>query len=237
MSIDKDVERLMEVCLRGDRHEVRTFVDTHLAERPADEILVGVILPAIARADRIGREDRATASALNVLLQSLRIVVGGLFGRLEVSAKCDGPSLRILTYSGAGNAEELQGEIMTAVLECDGHRVRFAGGGVPADEILSDVGRCDPDVLLLFASSATDAPEIREVIDTIREIGARPGMQIVIGGGVFDRAPGLAEEIGADLWTDDPALLRRAIVEERALRATPDQRTVGRHRGSSARAA
>ena len=64
MSIDKDVEQLMEICLRGDRREVRSYVDTRLARHPADELLVGVVLPAIARAERIEREDRATASAV-----------------------------------------------------------------------------------------------------------------------------------------------------------------------------
>ena len=237
MSIDKDVEQLMEICLRGDRREVRSYVENSLVRHPADEILVNVILPAIARAERIEREDRATASAFNVLLQSLRIVVGSLLERLALSPRGNGPALRILVYSGATHSEELQGEIITAVLERDGHQVRFAGGGVPADDILSDVGRCDPDVLLLFASAASGAPAIREVIDTVREIDSRPGMQIVIGGGVFDRAPGLAEEIGADLWTDEPALLRTAIVEEHAMRASPEQRTVGRNRRTSARAA
>ena len=237
MSIDKDVEQLMEICLRGDRREVRSYVDMCLAGHPADELLVGVILPAIAKAELIAREDRATVSALNVMLQSLRIVVGSLLTRLSAEVGGGEPALNILVYSGSGDSEQLQGEIMTAVLECDGHRVRFAGGGVPADEILSDVGRCDPDVLLLFASAAADAPAIREVIDTIRDIGARPDMQIVIGGGVFDRAPGLAEEIGADLWTDEPAMLRQAIVEEHAQRAIPEQRTVGRNRRTSARAA
>lgn len=29
-------------------------------------------------------------------------------------------------------------------------------------------------------------------------------MQIVVGGGIFNRAPGLAEEIGADLWATSP---------------------------------
>jgi methanogenic corrinoid protein MtbC1 len=60
-------------------------------------------------------------------------------------------------------------------------------------------------VLLLFASSAKDAPFIRELIDGIRENGAYGQMQIVVGGGIFNRAPGLAEEIGADLHAKDPS--------------------------------
>ena len=126
--------------------------------------------------------------------------------------------------------EELQAEIFTAVLEHDGHVVRFLGGGVPVDEILEEIGSNRPDVLLLFASSASDAPGIREIIDTIRTIDSRPDLQVVVGGGVFRRAPGLAEEIGADLWADDPVDLRIALVEEAERRSFPEQRTVGRAR-------
>jgi len=237
MSSDKEVENLIEICLRGERHEIRSHVDSCLKEHPADELLLGVVLPAIEKAELIDREDRATASAFNVLMISLRLVTGRLVDRLANDVKTNESPLVIAIYSGACASEELQGEIITAILECDGHQVRYAGGGVPADEILSDVGRLDPDVLLLFASAASDAPAIREVIDTIRDIGARPLMQIVIGGGVFSRAPGLAEEIGADLWTDEPSVLRLAIVEEHAQRAIPEQRTVGRTRRQANRAA
>ena len=85
-------------------------------------------------------------------------------------------------------------------------------------------------VATVVASSASDAPGIREIIDTIRTIDSRPALQVVVGGGVFRRAPGLAEEIGADLWADDPADLRIALVEEADRRSFPEQRTVGRTR-------
>lgn len=237
MRIDTEVEHLIEICLRGERHEIRSHVDACLARHPADEILLDVVLPAIEKAERIDREDRATASAFNVLMISLRLVAGRLVDRLAEDVQANESPLNVAIYSGRRGSEELQAEIMTAILERDGHQVRYAGGGVPVDEILSDVGRLDPDVLLLFASAANDAPIIREVIDTIRGIGARPLMQIVISGGVFSRAPGLAEEIGADLWTDEPRVLRAAIVEEHAQRAIPEQRTVGRTRHRINRAA
>lgn len=236
MRYDKDVEELLETCLRGDRDAIRECVDACLERIEPDELLVEMILPSIERIETLGREDRLTSSAMNVVLRSMRLAAGRLIERLDGGRRNDGPTLDILLYSGKDIAEELQGEIMAAVLETDGHRVRFAGGGVPADEILADVGRLDPDLLLLYASAAGDAPAIREVIDSIRGIGARPDMQIAIGGGVFARAAGLAEEIGADLWSDEPALLRRVIVEERDQRAFAEQRTVGRGR-RSARAA
>ncbi|MEM9082333.1 MAG: hypothetical protein AAGB34_01970, partial [Planctomycetota bacterium] len=52
--------------------------------------------------------------------------------------------------------------------------------------------------------------------------------QVVVGGGVFNRAEGLAEEIGADLWGEDPMDVIQAIVDEPECRMSQDQRTVGK---------
>ncbi len=231
MPFDTDVEHLLERCLRGDRGEVRDYVDHLLVEHAPDRLLMSVMLPALDRVQQLDRQDGASQAAVNLMIRAMRLASGRVIEQLDPTPldATLGPR-RISLHCGTSLVEELQGEIFAAVLEHDGHIVRFSGGGVPADEILADVGRNDPDVLLLFASSATDAPGIREVIDTIRTIDSRPHLQIAVGGGVFRRAPGLAEEIGADLWADEPEDLRVAIVEEADRRAFPEQRTVGRTR-------
>jgi hypothetical protein len=43
-------------------------------------------------------------------------------------------------------------------------------------------------------------------------------LQIVVGGGVFNRAPGLAEEIGADVSANSPRELLEKLVSESAAR-------------------
>jgi hypothetical protein len=63
----------------------------------------------------------------------------------------------------------------------------------------------------MWASAASDAPAIRALIDTIREIGGHPGLRIACGGGVFNRASGLAEEIGADVSATTPTALVAAL--------------------------
>ena len=50
------------------------------------------------------------------------------------------------------------------------------------------------------------------------------------GGGVFNRAEGLAEEIGADLWATTPRELIEKMCTQADRRATAEQRTVGRNR-------
>ena len=62
------------------------------------------------------------------------------------------------------------------------------------------------------------APPEVQLIDAIREIGSCPNLQIVVGGGIFNRAPGLAEEIGADLNAKGPAELLDLLANGIAVR-------------------
>jgi len=128
-------------------------------------------------------------------------------------------------------------ELLAATLEADGYEVFFGGGGIANDEILAQCGQQHPDVLMMFASAPGDAPNIRQLVDKIRTVGACPEMQIVVGGGVFQRAEGLAAEIGADLWANTPSELLDLLEVKRERRAADTQRTVGRNRLRSRSAA
>ncbi|KPK80589.1 MAG: hypothetical protein AMJ81_11800 [Phycisphaerae bacterium SM23_33] len=73
-------------------------------------------------------------------------------------------------------------------------------------------------------------PNVRKLIELVREIGAHEQMQILVAGGVFNRADGLDEEIRADLYAPDA---RRAlkIVQEHPVRIPrPDLPQPGRRR-------
>jgi methanogenic corrinoid protein MtbC1 len=86
------------------------------------------------------------------------------------------------------------------LFEADGWDVYFLGGGVPDDEVLSLVGQLRPDILLIFGTQPQGVPGVRRLIDRIRDIDAHPTMNVMISGGVFNRADGLWEEISADLF-------------------------------------
>jgi hypothetical protein len=55
-------------------------------------------------------------------------------------------------------------------------------------------------------------------------------MQIMCCGGIYKRAEGLAEEIGADLFAPDAASAVRMAIAHPTRKATVDQQTVGRTR-------
>ena len=229
------VERLFETLIKGDREATRAIVqETIGAGIPAETLSIEVYWKILEMIISLYRADQLSTVAHHYATRLLRSLIDQVQARYTSKPSRD---RSILTFSGPSEADELAGQLVADLAEADGYEVCFGGGGVAGDEILAEVGQRRPDVLLMFSSAPADAPQIRQVIDSIRTIGACPDVQIVVGGGVFSRADGLAEEIGADLWASDPAQLLERLTLEPNRRATSDQRTVGRHRRSGSKSA
>jgi methanogenic corrinoid protein MtbC1 len=116
------------------------------------------------------------------------------------------------------------------LFEADGYAVRFAGGGVPDDEVLKLIGELRPDLLVMYGTLPAGVPAVRRLIDYLREVNSCPDMQVMCCGGIYKRAEGLAEEIGADLYAADAAGAVQIANENPAKKATLEQQTVGRTR-------
>lgn len=221
-------ERLFETLVNGDRPAARAIVDdTIRAGMPAEKLVGEVFWPTYELVSKLFRADQLSRLSHHMATRLLRVLVDQAVLRFSKQAQV---GRSVFAVCGPNDADELAAQMAVDLLERNGFNIRFAGGGIAGDEILATVQETQPDVLLLFASAPSDLPDIRAMIDQIHEIGACRGLQVVVGGGVFNRAEGLAEEIGADLWASHPLELARLMVEQPARRAASDQRTVGRKR-------
>ena len=135
-----------------------------------------------------------------------------------------------MIFCGDDEPEELGGQLCADLFEADGWTVRFGGGGVPNDEILKLIGEHRPDLLVMYGTLPSAVPLVRKLIDYLREVNSCPEMQLMCCGGIYKRAEGLAEEIGADLYAPDAAEAVRIAGEHPTKKATVDQQTVGRTR-------
>jgi methanogenic corrinoid protein MtbC1 len=225
---ETDIERFFETLISGDRDGsrqiVREYLDTGVA---AEDVIIELFWPTHEMVDRLFRTDKLTRLSHHYATRLLRVLLDQTTARLRFEA---GNGRRVLAFCGPDEPDELAGQMAVDLLEHAGFHVKFAGGGVPRDEIMGQVHEERPDILVLFGTGPSDLPEIRQLIDTMREIGACQTTQIAVGGGVFNRAEGLAEEIGADLWAKNPLELAHLLIEEPQRRATANQRTVGRKR-------
>ena len=228
MTQDIFVERFFETLISGHRRASRQIVDEALRTgASAGELITELFWPTYEMIEKLYRSDQLTRLSHHMSTRLLRVLVDQNASRLTIQQP---RSRSIFALCGPKDADELGAQMAVDLLESSGFEISFAGGGIPNDEILAHVHESQPNILLMFCSAPGDLPEIRELIDTIHEINACPELQIVVGGGVFNRAEGLAEEIGADSWARSPMELADLLITQPARRASETQRTVGRKR-------
>jgi methanogenic corrinoid protein MtbC1 len=217
-----------ECLLAGDRTLCRKIIDLALSSgiSPYD-LLNDLIWPTMETLQQLYREDQVTLGNMNMATRLNRAVTDQLTGRLE---RKESNGKKALIFCGNAEPEELGGQICADLFECDGWCVRFAGGGVPEDEILKFIGDFRPDLLVMFGTLPAGVPAVRKLIDYLREVNSCPDMQVMCCGGIYKRAEGLADEIGADLYAADAKDAVGIANDEPARRATVDQQTVGRMR-------
>lgn len=238
MSAEILTERLFEAIIEGNRDAARRVLDEqHKAGVNPEMIVTDLCWPVYELVENMHRQDRLTTLAYNMATRMLRTIVDQASRDLLAWSGAARNGRTVFACCGPTESSELGAQMAVDLLEASGFRVRFAGGAVPADEVQETVQSSRPDVLLMFCSEPRDLPEIRRLIDTLHEVGACPHTQIAVGGGVFNRADGLAEEIGADIWATHPLELVEILLDDAETRATPDQRTVGQVRTKLSRAA
>ncbi len=221
MNQDFLTERFFESLINGNRTEA-----TNLAREGEpifggpEGVVSGLFWPTYEQLDKLFRGDQLGTVAFQFATRLLRSLTEQYSQKLEVAARNDSS---VAIFCGNSVGEELGAQMASDLLVAAGYTVRFGGGGVAADEILAHVHETRPDILVMFAASASDLPGIRMLMETLREIGACPNTRLIVGGGVFNRAPGLADEMGAEAYVGSPSELAEAIVEVRKAPATVTQ--------------
>ena len=222
------IEPLLTGLASGDRLEVRQCMRMILDAQPNGEDIVEQILwPALCKVQQLHRDDEMSQLSFQYASRLLAQIVHQMQQHYDPAAF---NGLRVLLVAGDNFGDELAGQLACDLLEAGGYEVLYCGGGVANDEIVAELANRDIDRLVVFGADPRTLPATRQLIDRLHDIGACPRLQIIVGGGVFNRAEGLAEEIGADVWTDDPVDLVRIMVECPDDRMTHDQRTVGKRR-------
>jgi len=209
LNIDITIERLLQLCVSGDRAGVRELhSQLEVAGLSASEIAQRLYWPSMQVIFRMWRQDQLTALAYRYATRILRMLVDQAQARYSQSQR---NGRRVLCVCGPEESEDTAGQLCADLLEASGYEVLFAAGGVAKDEIMQEIAQRKPDAVVVFAAAASDAPRIRQLIDSLREVHRDQSMPVICGAGVFARAEGLADEIGATATAHDPAEVIAAV--------------------------
>jgi methanogenic corrinoid protein MtbC1 len=228
LSSSRLAQNYLQQLLAGDRQAARELLDGALAAgTQAGTLLTELVWPTMELIQALFKDDRITQMQLNLATRLNRQMTDQLAGKLPMMPRNE---RKVMIFCGDAEPEELGGQIAADLFESAGYTVRFGGGGVPDDEILKMIGEQRPDLLVMFATLPSGVPGVRKLIDYLREVNSCPAMQIMCCGGIYKRAEGLAEEIGADLYAADAMQAVEMAETQRQQRASLDQQTVGRMR-------
>ncbi len=226
------IERFFTALISGERQAARNVVDEVIqAGCSAEKVLSRLFWPTLEQIQTLHRNDQLSNLAHHFATRMMRQLVDQMQIRLAQAPRRD---KKVLMVCGPDEPEELAAQMAADLLEADGYDVLFAGGGIANDELVAQLGEMQAHALVVFSATPGNLPFLRLLIDHMHDIGICPNLQIVVGGGVFNRAEGLAEEIGADLWAKSPEDLVEQMNQNPAQRMQDEQRTVGRKRQRNA---
>ena len=198
MDFDLYRMRYLDKVLVGDRNGCRDILsETLQTGTPASTIYTELFWPIMEEVDRLYRKDKIDRITEHMATRINRTLVDQLQSKLPQSED-NGRSIIIVCADD--EPEELGAQMCSDLFESEGWDVRFLGGGVPNDEVLSLVGTFRPSILFIYGTKPSGAPNVRFLIDSLRNVNACPELRVMLSGGVFNRAEGLWEEIGADLF-------------------------------------
>jgi methanogenic corrinoid protein MtbC1 len=195
------LERYLDTLLKGDRKACRSVIEESLQTgTPANAVYLDIIWPIMAEIEHLARNDVITSTQEHLATRINRTIVDQLQNKLPRKPT---KNKRIVISCAPAELQELGAQIMADLFESDGWEVKFLGSGLTNDDILEYIHESAPDILLIYGSTPKQAPDIRQLIDMIRDINAWPNMHIMVSGGLFNRAEGLWQEIGADLFAEN----------------------------------
>jgi methanogenic corrinoid protein MtbC1 len=224
MKRDVLLERFFTSLINGQRPTARELVSGALKNRSPMWVYDELLWPTLEHIQKLHRGDQLSNLSYHYAMRLLRAIVDQMQTQLEHRQTV---GKTVLLVCGQEPSEELAAQMACDMLEARGYEVYFAGGGIASDEIVNEVGQMTTDILVIFGAVPQTVPMTRTLIDHLHSIGVCPTLQIVVGGGVFNRADGLAEEIGSDLWARTPVELVEVIATNPHRRMNAEQRTVG----------
>jgi len=192
--------RYLEPLLQGDRKACRSVIEEALQSGiPANSVYVNIIWPIMVEIEKLLRDDKITPIQEHLATRVNRNIVDQLQNKLPRRTR---KNKKIVVCCAPEEIQELGAQMMTDLFESNGWDVRFLGGGLTNDDILTFTNEYGPDILLIYGTGPKQAPGVRRLIDTIKSVNAWPDMWIMVSGGLFNRAEGLWQEMEADLYAE-----------------------------------
>ena len=205
------LEKIQQLMPLGKMQEVNALVESALQEGISpQEILKGGLLEGM---DIVAKKWAEGTAFIPEVLISARCMNGAM-EILEpyLVKKEEKFSGRVVFGTVQGDLHDLGKNLCTLMLKAKSFEVIDIGVDVCAEKFVEAVKTYQPDVLCMSSLLTTSMGYFKVVLDALQEAGVRDCVKVAIGGAPVTQA--YADEIGADLFTEDAVSLAGRLLEE-----------------------
>ena len=205
-SIDDLQQDFLQAQLAGDRRRAIQLVINAQASSTfsTHEIRMQVIRAAQEEIGRLWQRNEISIAQEHMATAVSQLALAELF-RHEPPPMPNGR--KVIVACVDGELHDFPARLVADELDVAGFDVRFLGASVPLDALLSFIAREDPDLLVISATMAFHADNVRTAVTRIRSIA--PGLPIAVGGQVCEWVDSLGRELELELFGCDAAELVR----------------------------
>lgn len=205
------LEKIQQLIPLGKMQEVNALVESALQEGISpQEILKGGLLEGM---DVVAKKWAEGTAFIPEVLISARCMNGAM-EILEpyLVKKEEKFSGRVVFGTVQGDLHDIGKNLCTLMLKAKSFEVIDIGVDVCAEKFVEAVKTYQPDVLCMSSLLTTSMGYFKVVLDALQEAGVRDCVKVAIGGAPVTQA--YADEIGADLFTEDAVSLAGRLLEE-----------------------
>ena len=205
------LEKIQQLMPLGEMQEVNALVESALQEGISpQEILKGGLLEGM---DIVAKKWAEGTAFIPEVLISARCMNGAM-EILEpyLVKKEEKFSGRVVFGTVQGDLHDIGKNLCTLMLKAKSFEVIDIGVDVCAEKFVEAVKTYQPDVLCMSSLLTTSMGYFKVVLDALQEAGVRDCVKVAIGGAPVTQA--YADEIGADLFTEDAVSLAGRLLEE-----------------------
>lgn len=209
--MSEKLEKIQQLMPLGKMQEVNALVESALQEGISpQEILKSGLLEGM---DIVAKKWAEGTAFIPEVLISARCMNGAM-DILEpyLVKKEEKFSGRVVFGTVQGDLHDIGKNLCTLMLKAKSFEVIDIGVDVCAEKFVEAVKTYQPDVLCMSSLLTTSMGYFKVVLDALQEAGVRDRVKVAIGGAPVTQA--YADEIGADLFTEDAVSLAGRLLEE-----------------------
>ena len=200
--MSNDLQLIKDAVIGGKHKEIENLVKIAIKQDVSLDLIINDAM--IAAMDIVGQKFADNEIFVPEMLVSAKTMKMGLDiikPLLEDNTAESKGTIIMCTVKG--DMHDIGKNLVIMMLEGAGFNVVDLGVDLSVEKLIEQVGEIKPEILGLSALLTTTMPEMKNVIEALKEKGLRNSVKVIVGGAPVDSA--FAERIGADGYGDDAA--------------------------------